>query len=274
MRPVMPFTLFSIALFILNLAGPASSAAQTSSQPADPTESLIRQSTFIFLGTVVNLNASTMSEVPANESTAVVRVDEIIEAPGTPSGLLRQEITVQLSQPGSLKAGDQATFFTRGWLLGNSMAVIEIGHAVGASVQQTGGQAQATRQKMADEALQAEIAGAESIVAGTVASVRPSHVPHIGSEHDPDWYEAELTISSVVKGHLPGHTVTVLFPHSEDPMWQGAPKFKEGQQGIWLLHRNQMSLPGIKDQYTVLNPLDFQTMENLERIRKLLKSQG
>jgi hypothetical protein len=215
-----------------------------------------------------------MSEVPATESTAVVRIDEVIEAPGAPAGLLRQEITVQLSQTGLLKAGDQATFFTRGWLLGNSMAVIELGHAVDQSVQQTGEQVQATRQKTADEALQAEIASAESIVAGTVASVRPSHIPHIGSEHDPDWYEAEITVSSVVKGHLPSHTVTVLFPHSDDPMWQGAPKFKEGQQGIWLLHRNQMNLPGIKDQYTVLNTLDFQTMENLERIRKLVKSQG
>jgi hypothetical protein len=69
-----------------------------------------------------------------------------------------------------------------------------------------------------------------------------------------------------------GHSVVVLFPNSDDLMWQGSPKFKQGQQGVWLLHRNQTKMPGVKDQYTVLNPLDYQERGELERIRSLSKA--
>jgi hypothetical protein len=212
-------------------------------------------------------------EVPASDSTAIVRVDEIIEAPGAPPDLAGQEITVQLAAHGSVQEGEKATFFTRGWLVGNSLAVIEVGRPAGAlSSSQAREQTQSTRRKEADEALQEEIASAEAIVAGTVTSVRPASIRHIGSEHDPDWHEAEIRIESVEKGHLTGHTIVVLFPNSDDVMWQSAPKFKQGQQGIWLLHRNQTKFLGIKDQYTALKPLNFQDRGELERIRTLRKS--
>jgi hypothetical protein len=236
-------------------------------------ESLIRQATFIFVGTVVKTSATTMSEVRASESTAVVRVDEILEGPGAPPDLAGQEITVQLASSGSVKAGEKTTFFTKGWLMGESLAVIEVGRAgVTQSTSQGREQIQATRRKAADEALLEEIASAETIVAGTVASVRPSSIRHIGSEHDPDFYEAEIKVESVEKGKVTGHTVVVLFPNSDDVMWQSAPKFKQGQQGVWLLHRNQTKMPGVKDQYTVLMPLDFQDRGELERIRSLRKA--
>lgn len=89
-------------------------------------ESVIRQATFIFKGTVVKLKATTMPEVKASDSTAVVRVDEVIEALGTPPDLPGKEITVQLAPPGSVSAGQEYTFFTKGWLMGEGMAVIEI----------------------------------------------------------------------------------------------------------------------------------------------------
>ncbi len=75
-------------------------------------ESLTRQATFIFKGTVVKLNATTMSAVRASESTAVVRIDELIDAPGAPSDLPGKEITVQLREPASVRAGQQL-FFSR-----------------------------------------------------------------------------------------------------------------------------------------------------------------
>jgi hypothetical protein len=235
-------------------------------------ESLIRQATFVFVGTVTKVNATTLPEVPASDSTAVVRVDEIVEAPGAPPDLAGQEITVQLARAGSAKEGEKATFFTRGWLLGESLAVIEVGREAAEGGGQAREQIQATRAKMGDEALQEEIASAETIVAGTVAGVRPASIRHIGSEHDPDWYEAEIGVESVEKGHLTGKTVVVLYPNSNDVMWQSAPKFKAGQQGVWLLHRDQAKLPGVKEQqYTALKPLDFQETGQLERIRALSK---
>jgi len=236
-------------------------------------ESLTRQATFIFKGTVVKLNATTMSAVRASESTAVVRIDEVIDAPGAPPDLAGKEITVQLREPGSIRAAQQMFFFTKGWLLGNSMAVIEVGRLGGSqSAQQISEAVRATRQKMADEELQGEMVRSEVIVVGRVSSVRPSKAPHIGSEHDPDWYEAQITVESVVRGNLPARTTMLLFPHSDDVMWKASPKFKEGQQGIWLLHRNQARLSGIEDQFTALKSIDFQTVDQHERVLRLVKT--
>jgi hypothetical protein len=241
-------------------------------QEGKDTESLIRQSTFIFVGTVTRLKATTVPEVRPSDSTAVVRVDQILEGADAPADLKGQDVTVQLTQPNSVKPGQQATFFTKGWLLGDSLAVIEVGHTERLSAEAFPNQLAASRQRVADDALRSDIASADAIVAGTVVAVRPANIRHIGSEHDPDWYEAEITAESVEKGTVPGHTVTVLFPNSEDVIWQSAPKFKQGQQGVWLLHRNQQKLPGMQERYTTLEPLDFQSRESLERIRSLRKA--
>jgi hypothetical protein len=235
-------------------------------------DSWIRQSTFIFVGTVQTLKATTMKAVTATDSTAVVRIDKVIEAPGAPPDLAGKDITVQLLQPGSLRAGEQATFYAKGWLLGNSLAVIEVGHSVEAQAAPSKEQVNAVRRKMADEQLQSEMATADAIVSGTVRAVHPAKIQHLGSEHDPDWYQAEIAVRETLKGKLQRETVTVLFPHSDDVMWHNSPKFKEGEQGVWLLHRNQARLPGIQDQYTALRPLDFRSQAELERIQRLLKS--
>jgi hypothetical protein len=265
---------FLSIVFFLCLLAPFRLALPLSAfQTESNVDQLIRQSTFIFVGTVEKLNATTMKSVKASDTTAVVRLDKLIEAPGAPPDLAGKSITVQLRQPGSPRVGQQATFFTKGWLLGNSMAVIEIGHSLepqGAqSVQK---QVSTVHQQMADEKLQSEMATAVAIVSGTVRAVHPAKIAHIGSEHDPDWYQAEIAVAATQKGKVANDTVTVLFPHSDDVMWHNSPKFKEGEQGIWLLHRNQVRLPGVEDQYTALRPLDFQQQSQMERVQRLLKS--
>ena len=235
-------------------------------------DQLIRQSTFIFVGTVEKLNATTMKSVKASEATAVVRLDKLIEAPGAPPDLAGKSITVQVRQPSSLRVGQQATFFTKGWLLGNSMAVIEMGHSLEPQVQSVQEQVGAVHQQMADEKLQSEISTAVAIVSGTVRAVHPAKIQHMPSEHDPDWYEAEIAVAATLKGKIGRDIVTLLFPHSDDVMWHNSPKFKEGEQGIWLLHRNQVRLPGVEDQYTTLRPLDFQLQNQMERVQRLVKN--
>jgi len=241
-------------------------------QALNNTDDLIRQSTFIFNGTVEKLNATTMKSVNATEATAVVRIDEVIDAPGAPPDLARKTITVQLRQSGSFRVGQHATFFTKGWLLGNSMAVIEVGHLMEAeaapSVQK---QVSTVHRRMADEQLQSEMTTADAIVSGTVRAVRPSKIAHIGSEHDPDWYQAEIAVAATLKGKIASDTVVVFFPHSDDVMWHDSPKFKEGERGVWLLHRNQVRFPSVEDQYTALRPLDFQQQIQIERVQRLLK---
>ena len=88
-------------------------AGQNSAQGSSATEDVVRRATFVFIGTVVKLNATAMPEVKASESTAVVRVDEVIDDPGAPPDLAGKEITVQLAQAGSASIGQRATFFTK-----------------------------------------------------------------------------------------------------------------------------------------------------------------
>src|ERR1051325_10853961 len=89
-------------------------------------EQLARQARFVFKGTVIKLKGATMKEIPVNDRTAVVRVDEIVQAPPALSELTGQEITVQLGGRKKAKTGDQAVFYTNGWVFGESVAVQSI----------------------------------------------------------------------------------------------------------------------------------------------------
>ncbi|MGC2695521.1 MAG: hypothetical protein WA738_06995 [Candidatus Angelobacter sp.] len=269
MRPISLWICLTFSLVCLWCMDTDSGFAQSSSA----SDEVVRRATFVFIGTVSKINATTMPEVKASDSTAVVRVDEVIDGPGAPPDVAGKEITVQLARPGSLNAGQRATFFTKGWLMGESMAVIEVAPAreVG-NPQQVREMVQASRQKSADEALQGETASAEIVVSGTVSNVAPGGAPEIPSEHTPQWQKAVIAVQTTLKGHVTGNSITVVFPGSDDPYWRGSPKFKEGQQGIWLLHRNQVQMRGMQNQLTALKPLDFQPLDQLPRIQRLLKS--
>jgi len=242
-------------------------------QTPNSVENLARRATFIFLGTVEKIGASTMPAVRASEATAVVRVDQVIDSPGAPAGITGKPITVRLLEPGSVKPGSRAVFFTKGWLLGNSMAVIEVGRLVpDMTIPRLTEQIAGVRHKVADEALQDQLATAEAVMVGRVSATRPAGIPRLPTEHDPDWYTAVIQVESVIKGQIPAREVMVLFPRSNDVMWHNSPKFKEGQQGIWLLHRNQARLPGIENQLTALRALDFHSREELDRVESLIKA--
>jgi hypothetical protein len=259
---------FLISVSFLMSIATACAAAQSTSTA----EELTRQATFVFRGTVEKTGASTMPAVRASESTAVVRVDEVIDGPGAPPDLVGKQITVQLREPRSMKAGEQAVFFTKGWLLGNSMAVVEVGRQPASAAVTAREQVKETRQKIADEHLQVELETAEAVVVGKVISVHPSQIPHLGSEHDPDWYVAQIEVERVLQGDLRDRELTLLFAHSDDVQWHNSPKYKEGQTGIFLLHRNQARLPGIENQFTTLKPLDFRSPEELNRVERLIKA--
>src|SRR5689334_900776 len=91
-------------------------------------EQLAHQARFIFKGTVIKLKGATMKQIPVNDRTAVVRVDEIVQAPPALSEFTGQEITVQLGGRKKAKKGDQAVFYTNGWVFGESVAVQSLDH--------------------------------------------------------------------------------------------------------------------------------------------------
>src|SRR5262249_44991417 len=152
--------------------------------------------------------------------------------PETLAGFKGKEITVRLRQPNSATVGEQAVFYTNGWIYGQGLAVVEVGRADAARANQLRPQITAALEKNRDKDLQERLARADLVVAGKVTATRPhgqtDATPQ--SEHDPQWWEATVAVDAPVLRGNAGATVTVLFPSSKDEMWTDAPKFQPGQE--------------------------------------------
>jgi len=247
---------------------------------------------FVFKGTVQKLKAATMREVQVDERTAIVRVDEVIQAPEALSHYAGQNITVQLAGKSKLKKGQQAVFYTNGLLFGDSVAVQAIDHhdleKLPAAMAVAGGD---PIKNLAAKDIQARFSSADVIVSGRVTSVRvPSDVvaakaagladPTVTgpiSEHDPDWRIGEIQVDQVHKGSHKAKTAEVRFPSSPDVMWHDAPKFHTGQEGFFILHKSEKEKAAAKaaptkdaGEYVALHPVDFQPFDEPGGIRNLI----
>ena len=206
-------------------------------------EKQIQKSSYIFVGTVQKTNATTMPLVPASDRTAVVRIEEVLTAPKTLADYTGHDVTVQLRDGSSVKAGDRLAFFTNGGMFGASVALVEVGHVeAGRDTQDLRRQIAQAFQEKDDEELRKRIAKASLIVVGKVLRTGPAKLSERQpvTEHDPQWQEAEVGIEVVQKGLYSARSVSVLFAGSTDMMWFQAPNLKEGQDGIWLLHKDDL----------------------------------
>jgi hypothetical protein len=159
-------------------------------------------------------------------------------------------------------------------MLGSSIAVREVGR-MEPDITMTGSRAAEAMATAAQKKLQDRVMSGELVVAGRVSDVRPApedvrRGPH--TEHDPHWWEAVIQIESVLKGQINEQRVVILFPSSGDVMWKNAPKFHEGEKGIWVLRREKMeAMPATQAHLTALNPLDFHPTDQLDRIQQLVR---
>ncbi len=223
----------------------------------------VRSSTVIFRGTVTRVGVSTTSSIPASEHTAVVRVAEVIEA----SPVLRlkrgEAVTLLALEKPPLRAGQTATFFAAG---GEPAALEELGRSDRPAAVLRPLLTNAQR-AIADEDLQARLAGAALVVIGRVSEIRghdPTAVPP--SQRDPQWNQARLEVATVLAGSLAERAVVVLFPGSSDVAWRSAPRFRVRQDGVWIL---RLAEDGIG--FTALDPLDYRPLTDMPRVRRLLK---
>src|SRR5579863_3653434 len=90
------------------------------------TEELVQQSKFIFVGTVVQLQATTVAQADPR-ICAIVKVDKVVDSPDVMKGIENTNITVQLPAQSNITAGEKAIFFTQGWIFEKSIAVIAHG---------------------------------------------------------------------------------------------------------------------------------------------------
>ena len=264
--PGIALLIFGIcSLLVVSWTCPGHAAEPRS---VSPLEELVSQSTFIFEGTVTKLQAATMSAVPVSDKTIIVKVGEIYHGQEFLGDYRGREITVLVTDSTALGAGEHATFFAQGWLLGDGIAVQEVGRLERESTMDLRKQIAATRQSISGQDIQERIAGADVVVLGKVSKVKAVAPRRPGpiSEHDPHWQEATLEVDTVLQGDPSLRRIPVLFPGTLDVAWVGVPKFKAGQEGIWILVRDRKL-----KAYTALDPLDFQAKNQLDQVRTLIK---
>ena len=252
---------------------------------------------FVFQGTVRKLRASALEQVPASDRTVVVRVDRVIHAPESLSDCAGQDVTVRLAEGETVKSRESVIFHAHGWIFAEGIAVQSVGHdaatkrAVAALSHHP---RDPVRSLHAREALE-QAARADLIVTGRVSAVRvpaetararpprvaSGHAVERISEHAPLWREAVIDVDEVHKGRNPGPQVVVRFPKSGDVRWHRAPKFRKGQQGVFMLHKEQLARGAAAagassgpDHYTALHAADVQPLEELPRIKRAAENAG
>src|SRR6267143_6192909 len=223
--------------------------------PKGPTANeLARQARFVFKGTVRKLKAATIPDIKDKSSTVIVRVDEIVHAPEEMSYFGGHEITVQLSGKKQVKVGQQAIFYTNGWLFGESIAVVSLGHHAVEEIPAALGVAMTTGdpvKNLATVDMKNRYEDAHLVISGRVRSVQlpTDSVSALASaaepitpfsEHDPMWNEAVVDVAAVHKGSNDQKSVTLRFPASQDVMWFKAPKFRPGHEGVFMLQMSKV----------------------------------
>ncbi|HYX31369.1 MAG TPA: hypothetical protein VE863_22730 [Pyrinomonadaceae bacterium] len=225
--------------------------------------------TFVFKGTVRNVNAATMPDVPVSKSTAIVTVDEIINGPTDLTGFLGQEITVRVNHSQGLRAGQKLIFHTVGWIFGSGVAVRSLREE---PIVNTRSQTErAGHYRDADLVVRGKVVRVQLPKQATVARSKQKALPI--TEHAPLWHEAIIQVQEVLKGDEQTKRVTVCFPDSSDVMFHGAPRFEPGQQGYFMLHKMEAAKqPGVSrtadaarnerpDTYFALDSQDFRPLE-------------
>jgi hypothetical protein len=263
---------------------------------------LTRQAAFVFKGTVQKLKAATMTTVPVTARTAIVRVDEIIQAPKLLMGYVGKAITLQLEPGHKVKEGAAALFYTNNLLFGEGIAAQAIGHTDLGPVNTASAARSAAERSPVETTetreLQAHLADADMIVTGKVLSVSLASEPagrasrgadasttttSRMSEHSARWREAVVAVSQVDKGQPTVKQLVVRFPGSDDVAWANAPKFQPGQEGVFILRKttpekgaSKSQLKAAKDDpaqtYTALHAHDFQPTHKAERIKTLIRA--
>lgn len=247
------------------------------------------EATFVFNGSIKKLNASNVKQAPATGRTAIVTVDEVIEAPPNLARYAGQDITVELSSRRQLKVGDRMIFHAIGWLFGEGIAV----HSL---YEELGQIKPASKSREIPRATRKHFDDADLIISGKIVEVRlpkpasaakkesgASQTTTRVSEHDPKWREAIVEVDQVHKGEKSKRQVVIRFPSSRDVAWRRAPKFQAGQEGFFILHKERRSTAksgtgksqrssGSGPAFTVRDPQDFQPYSEAGGIKSLIES--
>lgn len=255
--------------------GPGAGAAPPDTAPGLPgpapsLKELAGAADYVFRGTVVRPGAANLSIVEPGERTAIVRVDEVLQAGAQVDDFTGREVTVLLSRPGALRAGDSQVFFGAVGLAGESLGIVELGRAAGGD--RFKARLARLQQQLFEESVVAKIEAADLAVQGRILSTRAAQRASkqgLLSEHDPLWWEAQLEVKAVLQGTTVQATVPFWFPTGNDAMWVTAPRAVTGSEGTWLLHLYEVDGKG--PVYAVLRAGDLLTTAETKVAEKRVK---
>ncbi|MCI0504765.1 MAG: hypothetical protein L0Z73_01505 [Gammaproteobacteria bacterium] len=257
------------------LAALTVSACEKKPPPEDKVlDKLVQDSTYIFSGAVEKSGAAHMESVPVNDKTAVVKISRVYTPSDVLGDLTGKEVTIQLQQDPSTGPGETTVFFTNGWIYGKGIAFMEVGRMKEDQPDKFKSRVDSSLQRKADQQLKDRIDRAAIVAVAKVVKTDElkldQRLPI--SEHNPQWREAVLQISSIVKGELQGEELRMIYPESNDEVWIASPKPKVEAEGIWILQKDQQEKGGPKFRvpgYTALDALDFQPKDQLDRVKRL-----
>lgn len=234
-------------------------------------EELTRSSSFVFAGTVLDVGASNLRALRAQENLVLVRVNRPLRVDSALGDLRGRSVTLETQTADRLQPGEQAVFFTQSWIHGEEIAVREVARVdVGRA-----DEVAAVAARLPELHLVDRLADAAVVVLAEVERTR--RIPHLPRERRaPNWAEATLKVEDALKGQDSG--VRLLFPTSESHHWYDAPRFRRHQRGVFLLHSGDPRATPWLAEYgldgnivTALDPADVQPESEAARIRALLR---
>ena len=136
-------------------------------------DDMLREASFVFIGTVRALGASAMAEVPAAANTAIVEIDEVLVSAAAFKSR-RGVVTLALPAEPALQVGDLRAFYCTAWKLGTGLALHCLGHRSAPHARKLlGGRLAAASVNVHGADLRTRLQEAELVATGEVVSVRP-----------------------------------------------------------------------------------------------------
>jgi hypothetical protein len=191
---------------------------------------------YVFAGTVLKPQSSTVGTQPPNEKTYAVRVDEVLFQKGIFVDLTDNEITVFAERPDPTE--------------------VRMAHE--------------------KQELRRELQRADLVVVGRIEGVEPfKQEPVVDTEHWPNLQVAYLGVERVLKGDVgDSKRIDFLFAFSRDVLWYRSPKVEVGDNAVFLLEIGGSKALSMKikgEKYTLFEPMDVQPLDRLGIIEEILR---
>jgi len=237
-------------------------------------QKLAQSSSLIFSGTVVELGASSVANLPPRDNFAVVRIDRALRSDRALGSLSGKAVTVALSNRTKLQDGERAIFLTSDWIQGGGIAAHEVAHFDLGHEQKIA----SAVERLPERHLADRLSSSILVVVAEVIATKPTPFD-FRWRNAPQWAIASFRFLDSVRG-LPRENTTALYPTSTRPTWALSPRLSQGQRGIFLLHRppvwtiRMLEESLTSEAFALLDPADVQPEAQRPLIEKLLGQMG